>query len=95
MMGREIVRVMPDEVAPCAGGAPRRVRSLGGMRPAGGIRRWALVAWLGAAIGAWRRRARGRRDLASLDDRALRDLKLRRSDVESASVVSYWRKRER
>jgi len=42
---------------------------------------------------SWRERVRGRRFLASLDDRTLRDIGLERGAVERDSTVSFWRLR--
>jgi uncharacterized protein YjiS (DUF1127 family) len=40
---------------------------------------------------SWNRRARDRRQLASLDDRALRDMNIDRATVENESTMSFWR----
>jgi uncharacterized protein YjiS (DUF1127 family) len=55
--------------------------------------RWAIVAGLVEAIRRWQRPVGNRRDLARLDDAALRDLGLDRSTVEIESTMSYWRLR--
>jgi len=39
----------------------------------------------------WRRRARDRAELASLDNRMLRDIGLTRADAEFLSNKSFWR----
>ena len=54
---------------------------------------WPCLAPLGRWLGRWRGRVRGRRFLASLDDRALRDISLDRADVETESTLSFWRQR--
>ena len=40
----------------------------------------------------WRRLARQRRALASLDDRALKDIGLSRSDIFVETVKPFWRR---
>ena len=59
--------------------------SLPGTSPT--LRAWphAILARLGEAIVAWRRRAQSRRALTSLSDHMLRDLNLNRSDIETRS----------
>ena len=44
-----------------------------------------------ATLREWRRRARDRAELASLDDRMLRDIGLTRSDAEFLSNKPFWR----
>jgi uncharacterized protein YjiS (DUF1127 family) len=39
----------------------------------------------------WRRRARERRELASLDNRTIRDLGLSRSEVQFEANKPFWR----
>jgi uncharacterized protein YjiS (DUF1127 family) len=46
---------------------------------------------LRATLGDWRRRARGRGELASLDDRALADIGLSRADAEFLANKPFWR----
>jgi len=41
----------------------------------------------------WQDRANQRRQLASLDDRLLRDMGLSRADVERESALPFWRAR--
>jgi len=40
---------------------------------------------------SWRALKRGRRDLAALDDRILRDIGLTRADVEYEYSKPFWR----
>jgi uncharacterized protein YjiS (DUF1127 family) len=40
----------------------------------------------------WRRLARQRRDLASLDDRALHDIGISRADVFAETTKPFWRR---
>ncbi len=51
----------------------------------------AALVWLIASVVAWRERARGRRILASFDDRMLRDIGIDRARVERESASSFWR----
>jgi uncharacterized protein YjiS (DUF1127 family) len=44
-----------------------------------------------ALIGTWRRRVRDRRELASMSDELLRDLRLTRSDVLHEIRKPFWR----
>ena len=44
-----------------------------------------------ATFREWRRRASDRAELASLDNRMLRDIGLTRADVEFLSNKSFWR----
>jgi uncharacterized protein YjiS (DUF1127 family) len=63
--------------------------ALPGLRVRGDVRRY-----LGAAVGTvqlWRRRARDRRTLQSLDDQLLRDIGLSRADVEAEARKPFWR----
>lgn len=46
---------------------------------------------LRATIGEWRRRARERAELASLDDRALADIGLSRADAAFLANRPFWR----
>lgn len=57
----------------------------GAGRGGGWVRRAAGVVRL------WRRRVRGRRELASLDDRMLRDIGLSRFEVEAEGRKPFWR----
>lgn len=49
------------------------------------------LAILWAALTEWRRRARGRRELAQLPDRELRDIGLTRDDVMRECSKPFWR----
>jgi uncharacterized protein YjiS (DUF1127 family) len=42
-------------------------------------------------LASWRRRARERRELATLDSRTIRDLGLSRSDVQFEVNKPFWR----
>jgi uncharacterized protein YjiS (DUF1127 family) len=44
-------------------------------------------------LASWHRRRRDRRLVASLDDRALRDLGIDRSMVDNDSILPFWRQR--
>ena len=44
-----------------------------------------------ATFREWRRRAHGRAELATLDDRMLRDIGLTRADAEFLSNKPFWR----
>ncbi len=59
-------------------------------RPA---RRWAGAAArrLFAMVGEWRRRARDRADLASLDDRMLADIGITRTEAEFLGNKPFWK----
>jgi uncharacterized protein YjiS (DUF1127 family) len=46
---------------------------------------------LSALIKEWRRRARGRRELAALSDRCLRDIGVTRYDVAREVRKPFWR----
>jgi uncharacterized protein YjiS (DUF1127 family) len=50
---------------------------------------WALARAVGATLGEWRRRDRSRRELAALDDCALRDLGLDRTNAAFESGKSF------
>jgi len=50
-----------------------------------------LVAELRTLIDEWRRRARGRRELAALSDRCLRDIGLTRYDANREARKPFWR----
>jgi uncharacterized protein YjiS (DUF1127 family) len=50
-----------------------------------------LLADLTALFRKWRSRARGRRDLAALSDRSLRDIGLSRSDALREIRKPFWR----
>ena len=45
-----------------------------------------------ATLGEWRRRARDRAQLATFDDRMLRDIGLTRADAEFLSNKPFWRR---
>jgi uncharacterized protein YjiS (DUF1127 family) len=42
-------------------------------------------------LGEWRRRTRGRAELAALDDRMLKDIGLTRTDADFLSNKPFWR----
>ena len=44
-----------------------------------------------ATLREWRRRTRGRAELAELDDRMLKDIGLTRADAEFLSNKPFWR----
>jgi len=44
-----------------------------------------------ATVREWRRRVRGRAELAELDDRMLKDIGLTRADAEFLSNKPFWR----
>ncbi len=50
-----------------------------------------LVAKVLAALKEWRRRAQGRRELAALNDRCLRDIGLTRYDANREVRKPFWR----
>ncbi len=50
-----------------------------------------LVAKVLAAFKEWRRRAHGRRELAALNDRCLRDIGLTRYDANREVRKPFWR----
>ena len=50
-----------------------------------------LFAELRTLIAEWRRRARGRRELAALSDRCLRDIGLTRYDAKREARKPFWR----
>ena len=59
-------------------------------------RGWPHPSWSGGwtkSIASWRERYRAAQHLASLDDRALRDIGIDRATVENDSTVSFWRQR--
>jgi uncharacterized protein YjiS (DUF1127 family) len=49
------------------------------------------IDWAYGGIRCWRRRARERAELASLDDRALADIGLSRADAEFLINKPFWR----
>jgi uncharacterized protein YjiS (DUF1127 family) len=49
-----------------------------------------LLARVIETVRVWRARRRGRRELAHLDDRALRDIAITRLDVIRESRKSFW-----
>jgi uncharacterized protein YjiS (DUF1127 family) len=50
-----------------------------------------LFAELHTLIAEWRHRARGRRELAALSDRCLRDIGLTRYDANREARKPFWR----
>jgi uncharacterized protein YjiS (DUF1127 family) len=50
-----------------------------------------LAAWIANAARRWRERATERRELAQMDERALRDARLTRWDVEQQISRPFWR----
>jgi uncharacterized protein YjiS (DUF1127 family) len=50
-----------------------------------------LVNRFGETIREWRRRARSRRDLMTLDRRDLWDLRLSRADAEQEASKPFWK----
>ncbi|HJU17331.1 MAG TPA: DUF1127 domain-containing protein [Stellaceae bacterium] len=44
-----------------------------------------------ATLREWRRRSRGRADLAALDDRMLQDIGITRAEAEFLSHKPFWR----
>jgi uncharacterized protein YjiS (DUF1127 family) len=44
-----------------------------------------------ALIGEWRRRSRGRRELAAMGDRALQDIGVTRYDAYREAHKPFWR----
>ena len=67
-------------------GRDRRI----GVRQAGRAR-LAVGGRILALLREWRRRARDRAQLASLDDRMLRDIGLTRADAEFLGSKPFWR----
>lgn len=57
-----------------------------GLDALGDATHWAL-----GKLAEWRRRSRERAELASLDERTLRDIGLTRSDAEFLSNKPFWR----
>jgi uncharacterized protein YjiS (DUF1127 family) len=53
--------------------------------------RTAPIAWVRAAFSTWLGRARDRRALAALDDRAMRDIGLSRYDISAEIARWRWR----
>ena len=53
---------------------------------------WGVPAGAFATIREWRRRVRGRAELAALDDRTLRDIGLSRVDIWHEIDKPFWRK---
>jgi uncharacterized protein YjiS (DUF1127 family) len=51
----------------------------------------ALTARLHAIVLEWQRRARGRRELAKLSQRELRDLGYTSCDVKAENLKPFWR----
>ncbi len=50
-----------------------------------------VAAWLAGVLQGWRDRAEERRELALMDDRALRDARLTRWDVRQEMARPFWR----
>ena len=50
-----------------------------------------VFAGIRATIGEWRRRSRARAELASLGDRALRDIGLSRGEAEFLFNKPFWK----
>ena len=59
-------------------------------QPRGRRRAAGLLARVIETVRVWRARRRGRRELAHLDDRALRDIAITRLDVLRESRKSFW-----
>ncbi len=49
------------------------------------------LAPLARTLRAWLAKARGRRELAALDDRLLRDIGVTAAEARRESVVPFWR----
>ena len=78
-LGASLLSALAAFVAPGAGRAlPRAGRSVWLSRAAGTVR-------------LWRKRARERRELMSLDDRMLRDIGLSRGVIEAEGRKPFWR----
>jgi uncharacterized protein YjiS (DUF1127 family) len=80
----ELVRrpAAEDDARPDGPGSPREIRAW-----------WPHPIARGRASTSWCRRANDRRLIASLDDRALRDIGIDRALVDDESTVSFWRRR--
>jgi uncharacterized protein YjiS (DUF1127 family) len=63
-----------------------------GRRPAVAARLRTALVRLPALVREWRRRVRGRAELAALDDRTLRDIGLSRVDIWHEIDKPFWRK---
>jgi uncharacterized protein YjiS (DUF1127 family) len=50
-----------------------------------------MTDWAFSALREWRRRIRGRRQLASLDDRLLRDIGVTNAEREFLATKPFWR----
>ncbi len=50
-----------------------------------------IAGWLASALQRWRERDAERRELALMDDRALRDARLTRWEVEQELARPFWR----
>jgi uncharacterized protein YjiS (DUF1127 family) len=68
------------------GGRRRRIGAYQGRQA-----RLSVSSRVFATLREWRRRARDRAQLASLDDRMLRDIGLTRGDAEFLSNKAFWR----
>lgn len=62
---------------------------LAGSQP--GVQAEQAVRRLIALVGTWRRRVRGRRELALMSDRSLRDIGLTRYDAFQEIRKPFWR----
>lgn len=52
---------------------------------------WSLVGSIVATLRVWRSRSAARRELASLDERMIRDIGLDRGTVDYEASQSFWR----
>jgi uncharacterized protein YjiS (DUF1127 family) len=50
-----------------------------------------VLARIGSEVAEWRRRSRGRRALAAMSDRSLRDIGLTRYDADWEASKPFWR----
>ncbi len=50
-----------------------------------------IAGWLAKAFHNWRERAAERHELAQMDDRALRDARLNRWEVQQELARPFWR----
>ncbi len=67
-------------------------RHFGGVRPASARHRTrSVAARIWAMVREWRRRARDRASLASLDDRMLADIGITRTDAEFLINKPFWK----
>jgi uncharacterized protein YjiS (DUF1127 family) len=75
--------VVQFEVARISPSQGRRGRSRSALRD--------TVGSMFETLSEWRRRARGRAELAALDDRMLRDIGLSPADAEFLANKPFWR----